>query len=97
MGIAWAVVLALTLARGSAHPMHTAVAEVVQEDPRGAASVRLRVFADDLGAAVALPADPAAADSAMAKYLRGTFALADRHGRATAMSRASRAWSHSAA
>ena len=82
MGIAcWAVVLALTLARGSAHPMHTAVAEVVQEDPRGAASVRLRVFADDLGAAVALPADPAAADSAMAKYLRGTFALADRQGR----------------
>lgn len=81
MGPLRTAALALGLIRGGAHPMHTAVAEVVQEDAGGATTVRLRVFADDLRAAVPLPADPAAADSAMAKYLRGTFVLADRHGR----------------
>jgi hypothetical protein len=61
--------------------MHTAVAELVQEDARGATSVRLRVFADDFQAAVAPGTDGAAADSGMARYLRGTFAIADRTGR----------------
>jgi hypothetical protein len=56
------------------------VAELVQQDARGATAIEIRVFADDLQAAVAAPADPAAADSAMARYLRGTFALADRPG-----------------
>ena len=81
MGPGLPALLALMLARGRAHPMHTAVAEVVQQDAGGAASVRIRVFADDWRAAVPLPADPAGADSAMARYLRGTFALADRRGR----------------
>lgn len=73
------LVLALTGLR--AHPMHTAVAEVVQQDPRGATTVEVRVFADDFHAAVPLPMDPTAADSGMARYLRGTFALTDRAGR----------------
>src|SRR5213593_1984714 len=77
----WLALLALALAGGRAHPMHTAVAEVVQQDPRGGATVQIRVFADDFQAAVPLPAEAAAADSAMARYLRGTFALADRAGR----------------
>lgn len=64
-----------------AHPMHTAVAELAQEDASGATAVQIRVFADDFQAAVPLPADPVAADSAMARYLRGTFALADPTGR----------------
>jgi hypothetical protein len=75
------VLLALALHGGGAHPMHTAVAEVVQDDARGTATVQVRVFADDLEAALPLPHDRAAADSAMARYLRGTFALADRSGR----------------
>jgi hypothetical protein len=85
--------LAAALVGGRAHPMHTAVTEVVQEDARGHVSIQLRVYVDDLRAAVSLPAgalgadpegadsgvgDSAAADSAMASYLRGTFALADR-------------------
>ena len=62
--------------------MHTTVAEVVQEDARGHVSIRLRVYVDDLRAAVSLPAGALGpADSAIARYLRATFALADRRGR----------------
>ena len=87
--------VALALTVGRAHPMHTSVTEVVQEDARGDVSIQVRVYVDDLRAAVSLPADTlgadskgadsaggdSAADSAMARYLRGTFALADRTGR----------------
>jgi hypothetical protein len=85
MSATWAVLLALGLASGRSHPMHTAMAEVVQEGGDGATSVQIRLFADDLQAAVPLPRDGAAADSALARYLRGTFALADRRGRPVAL------------
>jgi len=81
MSAAWGLLLTLALAAGRTHAMHTAVAEVVEAGVPGEATIRLRVFTDDLRAAVALPGDAAAADSAMARYLRGTFALADRTGR----------------
>ena len=81
MGALAAVLLALLVRPGNAHPMHTAVAEVVQQDAAGAASVEIRVFADDWLAAVPASPDQPAADSAMARYLRGTFAVADRNGR----------------
>jgi hypothetical protein len=76
LGALW---LVLTLAAGRVHPMHTAVAELAAAAD-GTTAITIRVFADDfLGA---LPADGAApADSAMSRYLRGTFALADRQGR----------------
>jgi hypothetical protein len=73
--------LALALAGGRAHPMHTTVTEVVQEDGRGQVSIQVRVYVDDLRSAVLLPDGTAGADSAMARYLRATFALADRTGR----------------
>ena len=73
--------LAGALFGAGAHPMHTAVTELAQEDARGSTAVQIRVFADDFQAAVPLSSDRAAADSAMARYLRGTFALADRTGR----------------
>jgi hypothetical protein len=60
--------------------MHTAVAEVVQLDAGGMASIRIRVFADDWRT-VGPAADGAAADSAAARYLRAAFAIADRRGR----------------
>lgn len=81
MAAPWIALVALSLAGGVAHPMHTAVTEVAQQDSRGAATVQIRVFFDDFQAAVPLPPEPAAADSAMARYLRGSFALADRAGR----------------
>jgi hypothetical protein len=91
----WITLLALApaLAGRGAHPMHTTVTEVVQEDARGHVSIQVRVYVDDLRAAVRPPegtasayprgadsaaANSAAADSAMARYLRATFALADR-------------------
>jgi hypothetical protein len=61
--------------------MHTAVTEVAQEDPSGRTSIRMRLYADDLEAAVPLAPGTAAGDSAMSRYLRATFALADRAGR----------------
>lgn len=63
------------------HPMHTTIAEVSQDRPSGPATIRIRVFADDFGAAVPLTSGAAAADSAMSRYVRGRFALADRTGR----------------
>lgn len=74
-------VVACALCVVGRHPMHTAVAELAEEDARGTTTVRIKVFADDFQAAVPLPPDPADADSAMAHYLRGAFALADRTGR----------------
>ena len=45
-------------------------------------SIQVRVFVDDFGSRrCPLAGRSAAADSAMARYLRGTFALADRTGR----------------
>lgn len=81
MSAARLALAALALSGAGAHPMHTAVAELAQQDARGTTAIEIRVFADDFGAAVPLPADAAAADSTMARYLRGTFAMVDRHGR----------------
>jgi len=92
----WVALLALALAGARAHPMHTTVTEVVQEDARGHVSIQVRVYLDDLRSAVPRPAGTAgtspagadtaaaifaAADSTMARYLRATFAIADRTGR----------------
>jgi hypothetical protein len=82
----WMALLALAFAGGRAHPMHTTVTEVVQEDARGHVSIQVRVYVDDLRAAVPPPDAPAGADSAMARYLRATFALADRTGRPVRLS-----------
>lgn len=60
------------------HPMHTAVAEISYNAGSGTASILIRVFADDFSAA--LTGTPAPADSAMSRYVRGGFAMADRSG-----------------
>jgi hypothetical protein len=73
----WVALLALALAGARAHPMHTTVTEVVQEDARGHVALQVRVYLDDLRSAVPWPAT----DSTMARYLRATFAIADRTGR----------------
>jgi hypothetical protein len=67
--------LALLLA--AAHPMHTSVAELVTEG--GETRIAIRVYADDLAGAV--PGDGPTADSALARYVRARFVLADREGR----------------
>ena len=67
------------------HPMHTSVAEI-REGPDGAATVAIRVYPDDLDAAVPGAAAPGAeGDSALARYVRGGFRIADRRGRPVAL------------
>lgn len=69
----------LAPARIMTHPMHTAVAEISCVAGCGTAAIRIRVFADDLVGALGqdrkMPAD-----SAISRYVRGSFALADRAG-----------------
>jgi hypothetical protein len=84
--VARLAVLALAAWAAGAHPMHTAVAELAQEDARGTIAVQIKVFTDDFQSAVPRSSDPAQADSAMARYLRGVFALADRSGRPVRLS-----------
>jgi hypothetical protein len=81
MAAPWIALLTLALAGGRAHPMHTAVTEVAQEDAAGRTTIQVRVYADDFQAAVESAAGRSLPDSAMARYLRATFALADRTGR----------------
>jgi len=71
---------ALTLLAGPpAHPLHTSMTEIVA-DAAGEVRVAIRIYPDDLSGAVgAPPALPP--DSAVARYLRGRFALRDRGGR----------------
>ena len=50
-----AAVLALALAGGAAHPLHTSVTEV-SSDAGGTVRVAIRLYADDLGSAAGTPA-----------------------------------------
>ena len=79
----WMALLAFALASGHAHPMHTTVSEVTQQDVRGHVSIQVRGYVDDFRSAgvESAAAGSAVADSAMARYLRGTFALIDPTGR----------------
>ena len=52
MQVPWTALLAVALVGGWAHPMHTTVTEVVEEDARGRVSIQVRVYLDDLRAAV---------------------------------------------
>lgn len=67
------------------HPMHTAVVEIGYDPTSSTATIRIRVFADDLGAALADQGVGVVPDSAMSRYVRGTFALATRAGRPLAL------------
>jgi hypothetical protein len=63
-----------------AHPMHTAVAEISYDAGNRMAAIDIRVFADDFTAALT-PDGATPSDSAMSRYVRGTFAVSDRSGR----------------
>jgi len=84
-----AVVGLLGAARPAAHPLHTTLTEVVFRGDSRTVDVTVRIFADDLGAAVARRAARAGAPStttatseaAVFAYLSATFALTDERGR----------------
>ncbi len=65
-----------------AHPMHTAVAEITYNDATRIASIQIRIYADDLYAAVEESGVPDSADASISRYLDGKFALSDQMGRA---------------
>ena len=70
--------LAIVLLGGAVHPLHTSITEVSADD-HGRVQVAIRLYADDLWSAAV--ADPLAPDSAVARYVRGHFALRDRSDR----------------
>jgi len=74
-GLAWVVGLALH-ALAAMHPMHTSVAELVHQPATRSTLVTLRVFTDDLRAAV-----PSDRDSDAEAYVRSHFELRDASGR----------------
>jgi hypothetical protein len=75
-------VAAALLLIGARHPMHTAVTEMVHMAGASVTDIRIRVFADDFGTVVA---GATATDSAMSRYVRGRFAVADPSGRPVAL------------
>jgi hypothetical protein len=72
-----------------AHPLHSTITELVVDPARGTVRVTVRVFVDDLRAAVTraarsqpLPTGGQAWDAAILPYMSGTFAIRDASGRA---------------
>lgn len=76
----WALALIGAAVLSRIHPMHTSVAEIIHDPGSRSAEIRIRVFADDFGSAVA-----ASGDSAAWRYVRAGFSLADRTGRPLAL------------
>src|SRR5689334_17002343 len=64
----------------SGHPLHTSVAEISCGPGQATVTIRLRVFRDDLAAAVPSTGG-VQPDSAWSAYARGSLALVDRNGR----------------
>jgi hypothetical protein len=62
------------------HPMHTAVTEIAYEAASASATIRARVFLDDLTTAVGRPLGTPAGDSAMARYATAGLTIIDRTG-----------------
>lgn len=64
------------------HPMHTAVVEITYQPTSGLAVIEIRAFRDDFGTTVPSTPSGVAADTTMARYVRRTFHITDRAGRA---------------
>jgi hypothetical protein len=74
--------------RVDAHPMHSTMTEIAFDPARGTVRATIRVFADDLRAALSavsrgrpLPPDGPVWDAAVAAYAISTFGLQDARGR----------------
>jgi hypothetical protein len=63
------------------HPLHTALTELDYQPDSGAVLIRVRLFTDDLAAALPTATDSSPADSLLSGYARGTLALTDQAGR----------------
>jgi hypothetical protein len=73
------------------HPLHSSLAELTLDPTRKSVVVSVRIFADDYDAVISRrigsrTAPAAVSDSAAAGYLRSALTLAERDGRAIALS-----------
>jgi hypothetical protein len=67
----------------AAHPLHTSLAQIEYHADRRVLEVSVRLFADDLCAAIGGSCDGAAGvprDSTLSSYARGSFAVEDNRG-----------------
>ncbi len=69
----------------AAHPMHTTVSEIAWNRASGQTRLRVRGFADDLGAAAANAEGGASSDSAAPRYVLSRLTICDGSGRAVAI------------
>jgi hypothetical protein len=69
-------VLSSWLLGAAAHPMHTSVTEIVQEEDGRSVRIGMRLFADDLEEAIGTPTDGAGSDSLISAYVRRRFVIA---------------------
>ncbi|MBA3316855.1 MAG: hypothetical protein H0T50_02045 [Gemmatimonadales bacterium] len=76
--------IAAWLVFAGGHPTHTSATELSQE-PGGAVSVAVRLFADDIGPAVGAPPGQQPAGASLRGYLTGRFVLLDRSGAPVAL------------
>jgi hypothetical protein len=64
----------------AAHPLHTALTEISYDEATSEATIRVRIFADDLESSLPVAAG-IPRDTLLSRYGRGTFALVNRAGR----------------
>ncbi len=76
--------IAAWLVFAGGHPTHTSATELSQE-PGGAVSVAVRLFADDIGPAVGAPPGQKPAGASLHRYLSGRLVLLDRSGSPVAL------------
>ncbi len=67
------------------HPMHTTVSEITWDRASGQTRIRVRGFADDLGAAATDAEGGASPDSAAARYVLSRLTISDGSGRPVAI------------
>lgn len=65
---------------GATHPIHTTATEVVQEADGRTVRIEVRLFPDDLAAAIGAGWETPAADSLMRAYVASHLTLSDRGG-----------------
>jgi hypothetical protein len=75
LGLLWAPAPSAGL-----HPLHSALTEVSYAQDSQAVLIRIRLFADDLTAALSQPPGSPASDSVLSRYVRGTLALSSQTG-----------------
>lgn len=73
------VLVGALLAAGN-HPMHTSVTELLQESDGRMVQVEVRIFQDDLAAAIGLSADDGRSDALIREYVPAHLILRDRGG-----------------